>query len=83
MDRFDPGAVRRVEHSARGRYLDMIPDRDGGGLCDLEGKLFVHDGEALNRRLGEMARGVCADDPRTVISAAPMRWRRWVAGRTV
>jgi hypothetical protein len=66
VDRFDPGALRRTEHSARGRHLDVIPAEDGSGLSYLEGKLFVHDGEALNQRLREMARGVCADDPRTI-----------------
>jgi hypothetical protein len=66
VDRFDPAALRRTEHASRGRHLDVIAAEDGSGLSYLEGKLFVHDGEALNQRLREMAHGVCADDPRTV-----------------
>jgi hypothetical protein len=66
VDRFDPQALRRTEHSSRGRHLDVIPAEDGSGLSYVEGTLLVHDGEALNQRLREMARGVCEDDPRTI-----------------
>jgi hypothetical protein len=66
VDRIDPGALRRTEHSSRGRHLDVIPDEEGSGLAYLEGKLLAHDAEALNQRLAEMARGVCEDDPRTI-----------------
>jgi hypothetical protein len=66
VDRVDPGALRRMESSSRGRHLDIVPSDDGTGLDSIEGKLYGHHGAALKQRLLYMARGVCENDPRTV-----------------
>jgi hypothetical protein len=66
VDRYDPNAVRRIEHSSRGRHLDIVDDDKGSGVSYVEGKLFSHDAAALDKRLDAMARFVCDADPRTV-----------------
>src|ERR1700694_1374167 len=50
---------------AASRHVEVIDDRDGSGMSWIEGKLFSHDAAALDERLDEMARAVCAADPRT------------------
>jgi hypothetical protein len=66
VDRYDPDAVRRIEHSARGRHVDVVDAKDGSGVAYLEAKLLSHDAEAVDRRLDAMARAVCEADPRTL-----------------
>ncbi|WNG88127.1 DUF222 domain-containing protein [Mycobacterium sp. ITM-2016-00317] len=66
VDRFDPSAVMRAESSARSRHVDIIAAANGSGVCYVEAVLHGHDGEVLDRRLDEMARGVCDGDPRTL-----------------
>ena len=66
VDRYDPDAVRRIEHSARGRHVDIVDAGNGSGVASVEGTLFSHDAEALDQRLDAMARAVCAADPRTL-----------------
>jgi hypothetical protein len=58
--------LRRAECGAQGRHVEVIDDRDGSGMSWIEGKLFSHDAAALDERLDEMARAVCAADPRTL-----------------
>ncbi|MBB2988655.1 hypothetical protein FHR72_000112 [Mycolicibacterium iranicum] len=65
VDRYDPAAVVRAESASRSRHVDVTPAADGSGICYVEAVLYAHDGEALDKRLDEMARGVCAADPRT------------------
>ncbi|MGE4362921.1 MAG: DUF222 domain-containing protein [Mycolicibacterium sp.] len=65
VDRFDPSAVVRAEGSSRSRHVDVIPAKNGSGVCYVEAVLHSHDGEALDRRLEELARSVCDRDPRT------------------
>lgn len=64
VERYDPEAVRRLEHRARGRYVDR--SSGGGGTSTIEAVLFDHDALALDRRLDAMAAAVCVRDPRTV-----------------
>ncbi|WP_232004982.1 DUF222 domain-containing protein [Mycobacterium sp. ACS1612] len=66
IERFDPGAVRRAERSARGRHLDIVVSDDGSGVDTIEGTLLAPHSAALNARLRTLIRGVCANDPRTV-----------------
>jgi hypothetical protein len=66
VDRYDPDAVRRVEASARGRYVDIVHDPSGSGRATVNAQLFGHDGDALDRRLEAMASEVCDADPRSV-----------------
>jgi hypothetical protein len=65
VDRYDPYALRRMEHRARGRHVDQTWS-DGNGSSTIEAVLFDHDAAALDSRLDLMARGVCDSDPRTV-----------------
>ncbi|WP_006242515.1 HNH endonuclease signature motif containing protein [Mycolicibacterium tusciae] len=66
VDRYDPAAVRRTEHSARGRHVDVHPSEDGSGIADIEARLLATDADALDQRLEAMARAVCDGDPRTL-----------------
>lgn len=66
VDRFDPSAVVRSEGSARARHVDVETATDGSGMSYIEAVVYAHDGEALDRRLDEMAYGVCRRDPRTL-----------------
>lgn len=66
VDRYDPSAVVRAETSARSRHVDVTPADDGSGVCFVEAVLFAHDGEVMDKRLDDMARGVCDADPRTL-----------------
>src|SRR5438105_8748641 len=66
VDRYDPYAVRRIEHSARGRHVDVVDEKNGSGVAYVEGQLFSHDAAALDKRLDAMARTVCDADPRTL-----------------
>src|SRR5690349_3999181 len=66
VDQIDPGALRRTENGSRGRHLDIVAGEDGSGLCYVQGQLCTDDGQVLDQRLLDMARGVCANDPRTI-----------------
>jgi Domain of unknown function (DUF222) len=62
----DPAAVRRAQAGARGRDVVITPADDQSGTANLWGSLFASDAAVLDRRLAQMAHGVCRDDPRTV-----------------
>jgi hypothetical protein len=66
VDRYDPAALRRTRAAARGR--DVVIDSPHGqdGTTNLWGTLYSTDASMLNRRLMQMAHGVCDDDPRTI-----------------
>ncbi|WP_460358175.1 HNH endonuclease signature motif containing protein [Mycobacterium sp. ZZG] len=64
VDRFDPAAVVRAEGSSRSCHVDATPAENGSGVCYVEAVLHEHDGEALDRRLDELAGSVCNRDPR-------------------
>jgi len=66
VDRYDPYAVRRIEHSARGRHVEVVDAGNGSGVAYVEATVFSHDGAALDQRLDAMARTVCEADPRTL-----------------
>lgn len=73
VDRYDPAAVVRAESADRSQHVDVVMAEDGSGVCFIEAVLCAHDGEVMDRRLDEMARGVCVGDPR------PMDKRRAAA----
>jgi Domain of unknown function (DUF222)/HNH endonuclease len=60
----DRDALRRAAKAAEDRYVDVVPD--SSGMAWMEGKLFAPTGEALDRRLDELAGSVCEGDPRTL-----------------
>ncbi|HXB86463.1 HNH endonuclease signature motif containing protein [Mycobacterium sp.] len=66
VDRYDPAALRRTRAAARGR--DVVIDSPHGqdGTTNVWGTLYSTDAAVLNRRLGQMADGVCDEDPRTI-----------------
>ena len=66
VDRYDPAALRRTRAAARGR--DVVIDSPHGqdGTTNLWGTLYSTDAAVLDRRLRQLAHGVCDDDPRTI-----------------
>jgi hypothetical protein len=59
----DRDAVRRAAEAVGGRHVDVVADESG--MAWLEGRVFNTAGQALDRRLDELAGTVCAADPRT------------------
>jgi hypothetical protein len=59
----DRDALRRAAKAVEDRYVDVVAD--SSGMAWLEGRLFAPVGQALDRRLDELAGSVCEADPRT------------------
>jgi hypothetical protein len=66
VDRYDPGALRHTGARARGRDVQIGLRDDTAGTTGILGRLFSTDAAVLDRRLRQMALGVCEDDPRTM-----------------
>ncbi|MFZ0832923.1 MAG: DUF222 domain-containing protein, partial [Mycobacterium sp.] len=66
VDRHDPGGLRRLRSRTRGNHLEVGREHDSAHLTSVRGSLYATDAALLNRRLAEMAHGVCDDDPRTL-----------------
>ncbi len=64
--RYDPGALRQARASARSRDVQIGTRNDETGTTALFGRLYSTDAALLDRRLIQMAHGVCDDDPRTI-----------------
>ncbi|KAA0108208.1 HNH endonuclease [Mycolicibacterium sp. P1-5] len=66
VDRYDPGAVRRTRTRVRDRdvVVDLRNAKDG--VVEIRGEVQLTDGVVIDRRLTQMAHGVCEDDPRTI-----------------
>ncbi len=62
--KIDRDAVRRSREAAADRYLDINAMEPGTALVN--GTVFATTGQALDRRLDELAGTVCPDDPRTL-----------------
>jgi hypothetical protein len=82
----DSDAVRRAAQAAQDRYVDVVADPSG--MAWVEGKVWATDGQALDRRLAEVAATVCEADPRTAkqrradaLGALAAGARRLVCGR--
>ncbi len=61
----DPDAARQRRKDAdRNRYISV--SGDGDGMAEIRGKVGAAQGAAFDRRLTQLANGVCADDPRTL-----------------
>lgn len=61
----DRDAVRRAATAARERFVDVVAD--ASGMAWVEGKVFGTAGQALDRRLDELAATVCDNDPRSAV----------------
>ncbi|WP_156765691.1 HNH endonuclease signature motif containing protein [Mycobacterium sp. 1245499.0] len=59
----DADAVRRAKDALRDRYVDVLDHESG--MAYVSGSVVATDGQALDRRLDELAATVCAADPRT------------------
>ena len=66
VDRYDPAALRRTRASARSRDVNVGSRNDETGTTSIWGRLYSTDAAMLDRRLTQMAHGVCEDDPRTI-----------------
>jgi hypothetical protein len=62
----DPDAVRRLLEAVRKREIVIGDRQDAIGTSSIHGRMLATDAAALKKRIAEMARGVCADDPRTL-----------------
>lgn len=62
VDRYDPGALRRTRATARSRDV-VVDSADRAGAAAVWGRLYATDAAVLDRRLMQMAHGVCDDDP--------------------
>lgn len=65
VDRIDPGALHQTRSRARDRNVEFGARHDAPGSTSVRGSLHATDAALLDRRLMQMARGVCEDDPRT------------------
>ena len=63
--RIDPGALHQTRSRARDRDIQFGAREDAPGSTSVRGRLHATDAALLDRRLMQMARGVCEDDPRT------------------
>jgi hypothetical protein len=64
--RYDPAAVRRSESSTRTRDFSIGDLDDPAETTSVWGRLLATDAAVLKRRVAQMVKGVCDDDPRTV-----------------
>jgi hypothetical protein len=66
VDRYDPGAVRRIQSRVRDR--DMVVDvrKARDGVVEVRGTLLLTDAVVVDQRLAAMVRGVCDDDARSI-----------------
>ena len=62
----DPGALRRGKAAVRARYIDFGSPGDEPGTTSMSGRLQSHNAELVDSVIDEMARSVCAHDPRTL-----------------
>ena len=67
VDRYDPAALRRTHAAARGRQVVIDSPHGRNGTTAFWGTLYSTDATMLERRLTQMAHGVCDDDPRTIV----------------
>ncbi|BBY39031.1 hypothetical protein MMAN_31650 [Mycobacterium mantenii] len=61
----DGDAVRRAQQAISDRFVDVLANESG--MAWVSGSVFGPDGQALDRRLTELAATVCDADPRTLV----------------
>ena len=66
VDKIDPGGLRRTRAAARSRDVQIGGRDEESGTSPMWGRLFSADAAILDRRLKQMAHGVCDADPRTI-----------------
>ncbi|HWT48228.1 MAG TPA: DUF222 domain-containing protein, partial [Mycobacterium sp.] len=60
----DHDALRRAAKAAQDRFVDV--QENESGMAWVTGSVFATDGQALDRRLDELAGSVCEGDPRSL-----------------
>lgn len=65
IETYDPGALRRLKDAVRKRDVQFGKPDDETGTASFYGLLSTIDSALLERRVEQMAREVCRDDPRT------------------
>jgi hypothetical protein len=66
VEHYDPGAVRRVRDTLRGRSFTVGDTNDKTGTTAVYGRLSTPGAALLGGRLRKMAKTVCTNDPRTL-----------------
>ncbi|WP_102144118.1 HNH endonuclease signature motif containing protein [Mycobacterium hubeiense] len=66
IDQVDPGALRQTRRLDRQRWLEFGTPDDEAGFESIYGRLYASDSALVERRVKELARTVCDDDPRTL-----------------
>jgi hypothetical protein len=66
VDQVDPAALRRSRKTSCHRDVQFGSPSDEAGFTTMWARLYAPDGEVLEQRVEDMARGVCEDDPRTL-----------------
>ena len=66
IEQYDPQARVWFQQAARGLDIEFGKPDDATGTRSLWGRMFATHAELADRKLTEMARGVCDADPRTI-----------------
>ncbi|PXX05834.1 HNH endonuclease signature motif containing protein, partial [Mycolicibacterium moriokaense] len=66
VDAVDPAALRRSRKATCDRDVQFGSPSDEAGFTSMWARMYAPDAVVLKQRVEEMARGVCADDPRTL-----------------
>ncbi|WP_231992049.1 HNH endonuclease signature motif containing protein [Mycobacterium sp. ACS4331] len=62
---YDPLALATFEEAARRRDVEFGKQDDATGTCSMWGRIYSTDAALLRKRLAELTRQLCADDPRS------------------
>ncbi|BBZ34547.1 hypothetical protein AWB99_00400 [Mycolicibacterium confluentis] len=62
---YDPLALATFEEVARRRDVEFGKQDDATGTCSMWGRIYSTDAAVLRKRLAELARHLCSDDPRS------------------
>ncbi|WP_353612257.1 DUF222 domain-containing protein [Mycobacterium sp. ACS4331] len=61
----DPDAVAAFEAAARGRDVQFGKPEDETGTCSMWGRIYSTDAALIRKRVAQLTRHLCGDDPRT------------------
>jgi hypothetical protein len=66
VEEFDPDALRRARESVSRPTVEFGSPSDVAGTTSMWARLYAADAVLLEARVEEMARSVCAEDPRSI-----------------
>ena len=61
----DPDAVAAFEAAARGRDVQFGKPEDETGTCSMWGRIYSTDAALIRKRVAQLTRHLCSDDPRS------------------